>query len=188
MKKFIFYFLFSGSLFLNIVWIVYAYEQKKHTDEFFSLFKVKNISYERGFLDFKEKTNRLVNKPFHLIHIWDTVGLEFNTKIPYITQLNSHFNVHNFKQIDCILISSMSDKTIKTCINSRGLKLNDLLIINDMEDYISGVCTKKGRKSKPSAATLLINNRGDIIYYNDKITIPLDRDTVLLNTLSSLNK
>ena len=55
-----------------------------------------------------------------------------------------------------------------------------------MGDYISGVCHLKNRKEKPSCATLIIKQQGDILYYNDKPINHLDKDSIFLNILHSL--
>lgn len=184
MKKIIFYFTFLISILINAFYINYLVEQKKHKDEFFSLFKVNKTSYNDGFIQLKEKLNN--KKPFHLIHIWDTVYLEFGDKIPYTLSIDSLFKKHSFKKIDCTLMSSMSDETIGICLKSRNIHFSNLVVINEMEDYISGVCNHYGRKSKPTAATLLINQNGGILYYTDKIKYTLDKDTQLLKILDSL--
>lgn len=187
MKKIIFYFLFLVSVLINAFYVNYLVDQKKHKEEFFSLFKVKNISYQDGFLRVKEKLNPPNNKnAYHLIHIWDTVYLEFGDKIPYILNLDSMFKSQQFKKIDCLLISSMSNETIEICLNSRKIHFKALNVMNDMENYVSGVCNQIGRKTKPTAATLLINQKGDILYYTDKIKYTLDKDTQLLKIMRSL--
>lgn len=187
MKKYLFIGLLILSVSANIIYFNYLFEQKKHTDEFFSLFKVNEISYQDGFLQLEGELNSINNKkPYHLIHIWDTTGLEFGYKIPYILNADSTFITNPFKKIDCILMSSMSNETIEICLKSRKIHFNSLIIMNEMEEYISGVCNQKGRKTKPIAATLLINQKGDILYYNDKLKYTLEKDAQLLEIINSL--
>ncbi len=187
MKNTIIWILFIISFLTNVVYAFHLWENKKHTDEFFSLFTVKKTSYSDGFLDFKENLNSMNNKkPYHLIHIWDTTGLEFDTKIPYIIAIDSIFNSKKSTKINCILMSSMCDETIENCLNTRKIHFKSFIMMNSMENFISGVCNQYKRKSKPSSATLLINQKGDILYYNDKLIYTLDKDTVLQNALKSI--
>lgn len=187
MKNAIFWILFIISFLTNVIYAFHLWENKKHTDEFFLLFTVKKISYSDGYFDFKENLKSINDKkPYHLIHIWDTTGLEFGTKIPHIIAIDSIFNYKKSAKINCILMSSMCDETIEKCLTARKMHFKSFTIMNSMENFISGVCNRYKRKSKPSSATLLVNQKGDILYYNDKLIYTLDKDTILLNALNSI--
>jgi hypothetical protein len=159
---------------------------KKHKDEFFSLFEVNNTSYQAGFVELNEKIiDKSIEKQFYLIQIWDTTFLEFNKKIPHLLNVDSICkNKNNFK---CLLISAMSDETINKCLKERNVHFKNFLLLNNMGNYISGICNVKERKTKPDCATLIINRQGDILYYTDKTIHHIDKDSTFLNTLNSIS-
>jgi hypothetical protein len=187
MKK-IFWIIFISSLTINIAYITFLFKQKNHREELISLFEIKKINYSDGFYNLNEKLKNTNNeKPYHLIHIWDTVFAECGDSVPYNLQLDSLFKTNQFKAVDCILMSVMRGETIESFLNTRKINLNNIMILNEMDDFISGVCNKRKEKRKIRSVNLLINEHGDILYYNDKIKNPLDQDTLLLQTLNSLN-
>ncbi len=180
--------LFLVSLTINIVYLYFSIEQKKHQNEFRSLFEIKDISYGDGLSSLHKRLKNVGNqKSYHLIHIWDTFLTDPNKEIPYLSQLDGFFKYNPSKPVDCILMSAMCDKSIAGFLDPRNIKFRNAIQLNDMDDYISGVCNKKNYKTKKRAVNLLINKQGDILYYNDKIKGPLDQDTLLLQTLNSLN-
>jgi hypothetical protein len=185
MKKIFLYILLFLSLSVNLFYLNIKLNDKRHKDELLSLFEVKNISYQEGFIDLNKKiTDKKLQKSFYVIQIWDTTFLEFGEKIPYI--LNADSICKNTKNVQCFLLSSMYDESIEKCLEERNIHFNNFSLINDMGDYISGVCHLKKRKEKPSCATLIIKQQGDILYYNDKPINHLDKDSIFLNILHSL--
>lgn len=185
MKKFIFFFLIVISISCNILYFIKKWEEKKHKDEFFSLFTVKQISYEEGFNTLRSQLNLLhVDKHYHLIHIWDTTFLEDDFKVNYIKNLDNSLNKND---VSLILMSSMTNNSIESCLNTRNIKFKKVIVLNEMEDFISGLCNLRKRQRKPSSATILINSSGKILYYNDKLLVPIHKDSVLLNIVSSIN-
>lgn len=185
MKKKLLYLLLILSLGVNLFYLNIKLNDKKHKDELFSLFEVKNISYQDGFIELNEKIiDKKLQKPYYIIQIWDTTFLEFEGKIPFL--LNADSICKNTNNVQCFLISSMYNKSIEKCMKERNIHFNNFSVINDMGDYISGVCKLKGRKGKPGSATLIIKQQGDILYYNDKPIHHLDKDSTFLNILHSL--
>lgn len=184
MKKSIFYITFVCSLLFNIVYFSYLYEQKKHNDEFSSIYKIKNTSYGEGLVEFKEKLNS--KTPYHLIHVWDTFLVEPTKSVPYFLQIDSFLRLNSLKNIDCILMSSMREETITGYFKSRRIKFTNITLMNDMDNFVSGICNKKHEKNKIHSVNLLINEHGDILYYNDKINTSLKNDTILLKSINSL--
>lgn len=168
-------------------YLFYKLEQRKHKDEFFSLFEVKNISYNEGFIELNEKiTEKKLQKPYYIIQIWDTTFLEFGKKIPYLLKVDSLCK--NTPSTQCFLISAMHGKSIDKCIKERNIHFKNFSLINNMGDYISGVCNTKGRKTKPDCATLIIKQQGDVLFYKDKSIHHLDKDSTFLSILHSLKK
>lgn len=186
MKKKALYIVLIISLIINLTYLLYRINQKNRKDEFFSIFNVTNISYPDGFAKLnKEIINKNLQKPNYVIQIWDTLYLEFDKKIPYL--LNADSICKNTDKVQCFLISSMYDESIQKCIKERNIHFNNFILINNMEDYISGICIAKGRKTKPTCATIIVKYQGDILFYEDKPIKHLDKDSKFLKILDSLN-
>lgn len=187
MNKKLFYAILFVSVVINTIYIYYLVQEKKHKNEFYTLFKVNNISYEDGLTELKERLNSSNNKSkYHLIHIWDTFLNDPSKKIKYFSQLDSFFKYNPSKEVDCILMSVMQNKSISSFLNARNIKFENLKQINDMDNYVSAICNKRQEKRKIRSVNLLINEQGNILYYNDKLKGTLIEDTSLLNTLNSL--
>jgi hypothetical protein len=187
MKRIIFYTVFFTSVLINILYFYYIVDQKKHKDEFYSVFKIKKTNYDEGFLEFKEKLNAINNKtPYHLIHVWDTFLVDPTKSIPYFLEIDSFLKYNPSKTMDCILMSSMRGETIEGYLKSRKIKFTNVTLMNDMDNFVSGLCNKKNEKTKIHSANLLINEKGDILYYNDKIKCPLGEDSLFLKIFYSL--
>ena len=68
MKKKLFYIFLTLSLCLNVLYLNIKLNDKKHKEEFFSLFEVKNISYSNGFFELKKIIkNKKLEKPHYII-------------------------------------------------------------------------------------------------------------------------
>ncbi len=185
MKKILFWVIFAVSILINTIYFNYWYKQKIHNDEFSSIYKIKNTSYGEGLREFKEKLNN--KTPYHLIHVWDTFLLDPTKSVPYFLQIDSFLRSNSSKTVDCVLMSSMREETITDYFKSRGIKFTNLILMNDMDNFVSGICNKKNEKNKIHSVNLLINDQGDLLYYNDKINTSLNHDTLLLKTINSLN-
>ncbi len=187
MNKKLFYSILFASVFINIIYIYNLVQEKKHKNEFYTLFKINNKSYAEGLISLKERLNSSNNKSkYHLIHIWDTFLIEPNKKIQYFSQLDSFFKYNPSKQVDCILMSVMRNESIRSFLNPRNIKFQNVRQLNDMDDYVSAICNKRKEKTKIRSVNLLINEQGDVLYYDDKIEYLLNRDTALLKILNSL--
>jgi hypothetical protein len=185
MRKIAFILIFFLSIIANAFFVYDKIEKNKQKEEFFSLFKLKNITYNEGLKQLEQKIN-LPKKDYRFIHMWDTTFVEFGMTIPYILQIDSFFRTNNLKNIECVLVSSMREKTINQFLTSHNIKLTNTIIINDMDDFVSGISNKQKRKSKVREANLLIDRRGNFLYYNDKIINTFSKDSVLLNMIYHL--
>ena len=173
------------SLVANFICLKIKLNERKNKEEFFSLFEINSTSYKDGCMELNEKiVEKNLQKPYYIIQIWDTQFLEFNKKIPYLVNVDSLCKANG--KVRGILVSAMCDETINKCLKERNIKFNNFTIINNMGNYISGICNLKHRKTKPDCATLIIKQNGAILYYNSKMINHLSKDTTFLNILNSL--
>jgi hypothetical protein len=177
--------IFALSLVSNLLYLKIKLNERKDREEFFTLFEINNTNYKDGFIELNQKIReKSLQKPYYIIQIWDTRFLEFNKKIPYLINVDSICKVN--KNIQGILISAMRDESINKCLKEQNIQFKNFVIINNMENYISGICNLKHRKTKPDCATIVVKQNGDILYYNSKIINHVSNDTSFLNLLTTL--
>lgn len=173
------------SLSFNFYYLYRKQKEAKHKEDFLSVFEIKAISYTEGFDHLHQAIDPSRQKRFYLIQVWDTLFLDSDNTLPFLFNADSLCGENT--NVQGLLISSLSDDAIYKCMSERNLHFRNFVLINHMDDYISGVCNLKGLKDKPRNASLLINEKGDVLFFKSKRNTYLSKDSAFVTLFHSLN-
>lgn len=174
MKKILFFTIIILSLGINAFFVVRKAISEKRKDALFALFDIKNIPYEEGLHSLFQKLNQhapgiLKNNEYLFIQTFDTITTK-GSRTNYMTALDSILSDKRYSGIDKVLVSEMPIEDLRAFMSNHNLSLRSFKMIPDADDFISSVFILKKAKSKSHPMQLIINKKGEIFYYNARVS------------------
>lgn len=126
----------------------------------------KTTTWKPGFELFtarlKEKNKALPNKKYYYINIWIDWCKPCIREMPWLDSLAGTTN----KDIGYFFVSEMSDGRSDSSLNRRNFNLKNFVFLNEMDDFVSAICNKVGRKSKAYPMAAILNSKGELLHFS----------------------
>ncbi len=171
------------SISINIcsLYIIYEIQRNKSKNEIFGG-RLNKTSWSKGFESFKvkhkEKYGFKLKKKFYFVNIWATWCIPCVKEIPVLDSLAGTFT----KDIGFVFVSDQTDKVITNCLKNNKIKIKNFELLNDMNDFVSGIYNKKRIKEKTYPINLIIDSIG-VVYYYSNGTLEKKDDIIRISNL-----
>lgn len=127
---------------------------------------VNKTSWKKGLESFMTKLNNkdtaVVNKKYYYVNIWTNWCIPCINEMPWLDSLAGTLN----KDVGYIFVSDISDELSKSCIKKRNYNLKNFIFLNDMNDFVSGICNERNTKTKVYPMELIFDQNGKIYHYS----------------------
>lgn len=147
------------------IWLTIRIRNNRIQSEAFSK-SINNTTWIKGFEEFVSKLNEkdrsFVNKKYYFVNVWATWCVPCIKEIPRLDSLAGTLN----KDIAYIFVSDQTDNVINDCIKKKKYDLNNFVFINDLNDFVSGICNEYKLTTKSYPINLIIDNKGNIYHYS----------------------
>jgi thiol-disulfide isomerase/thioredoxin len=147
------------------VWaVIRIHNNKVKSEEFGGV--INHTTWTRGLESFvtklKEKDESLANKKYYFINVWVTWCIPCVIEIPRLDSLAGTLN----KDVAYVFVSDQTDKIISDCIKRKKYNINNFVFINDMNDFVSGICNERTVTEKSYPINLIADNKGNIYFFS----------------------
>ncbi len=127
---------------------------------------VNKTSWEKGLESFMTKLNNkdtsVFNKKYYYVNIWTNWCIPCINEMPWLDSLAGTLN----KDVGYIFVTDIGDELSKGCIEKRNYNLKNFIFLNDMNDFISGICNERNTKTKVYPMVLIFDQNGKIYHYS----------------------
>lgn len=208
--KHIFTYLLGISVVFNIYFLVKKVGYMKEEDENRQLLFWKDISHKEGYQFFRDKMKTDfpetdLSKKTCLVYFWDSTSYDLKhvNAMRILDSLATTLGPYTFSYI---FATEMNETVAKEFLKRSDTEFKNFKVIGGMDDFISGVYNEKPvkwkrigprqdsskmksnfpdmSKMKVKGYYFLMDNKGNILYYNYKNSLP-NMDTALMRRLSS---
>ncbi len=169
------YFIWIAIIISIVANAYFIYDEKcvKEKEEFGKLFtkamggEITTTTWKEGYKIFKQKLKtahpKLATKKYYYINIWTNWCGPCIKEMPWLDSL-----VSNLRQdVAYIFVSDLTNKAASECIKRKKYQLKNFIFLNDMGDFVSGICNEQGIKNKSYPMVLIVNNKGEVIHYSN---------------------
>ena len=111
----------------------------------------------------KAKDKVAAGKKYYYVNIWTTWCGPCVKEIPWLDSLAGTLN----KDVGYIFVSDQTDKVITDCIKRKKFIVKNFIFMNDMNDFVSGICNESKIRSKSYPMVLIMDNKGKILHYEN---------------------
>jgi thiol-disulfide isomerase/thioredoxin len=110
----------------------------------------------------KEKDKSCANKKYYYVNIWTNWCAPCIKEMPCLDSLAGTLRT----DIGYIFVSDISEDIANSCIKKKNYHLKNFIFLNDMNDFISGICNEIKIKSKSYPMVLILDQEGEIYHYS----------------------
>ena len=114
--------------------------------------EINKTTWTKGFESFitklKQKDQKLANKKYFYINTWATFCSPCIKEMPFLDSLAGTLR----NDVAYVFVSEISDESATSCIKRHKYNIKNFIFLNDMGDFISGICNEKGTKTKPRSS------------------------------------
>lgn len=111
----------------------------------------------------KAKDKKVGNKKYYYVNIWTTWCGPCVKEIPWLDSLAGTLN----KDVGYVFVSDQTDKVITDCLKRKKFDVKNFIFLNDMNDFVSGICNERKIRTKSYPMVLLLDNKGKILHYSN---------------------
>lgn len=126
---------------------------------------VNETTWKKGlesfFIKLKEKDKSIAAKKYFYVNIWTNWCKPCIKEMPWLDSLAGTFN----KDVGYIFVSDISESLADSCIKRNRYNLKNFIFLNDMNDFVSGICNERGTRTKVYPMVLILGNKGKILHY-----------------------
>jgi thiol-disulfide isomerase/thioredoxin len=128
---------------------------------------IDKITWSEGLKSFvsrlKAKDKTVARKKYYYVNVWATWCGPCVKEIPWLDSLAGTLK----KDVGYVFVSDQSDKGVTDFIKRKKYNVKNFVFLNDMNDFVSGICNEKKITSKSYPMVLIIDNKGKILHYSD---------------------
>ena len=104
----------------------------------------------------------LLSKKYYYINVWTNWCAPCIKEMPWLDSLAGTLN----KDVGYIFVSDISDKAATDCMKRKNYNLKNFTFLNDMSDFVSGICNEQRIKNKVYPMVLILDQKGKIHHYS----------------------
>ncbi len=191
MKKYMLPGLFALSLVINACFIGMKIIGKQHAAILNSLYDIKPVPYEAGINSLFRKLEKdapqiLKEHDLAFIYTWDTLTTT-DSKLRHMLYLDSLFATADYAAMDKLLLSEMPEEAIETYMDHNQIRFRSFTLVSDADEFISSVFTLKKAKVKSRPMQVIINKKGELLYYKVKLSGIEAKDSTLYHLHQIIN-
>jgi len=159
------------SMSCNIFLIIDEIRFKKKKDFFSTINKaitgeLNTTTWKKGFNILTQKLKgidaNLLRRKYYYINIWTNWCIPCIKEMPWLDSLAGTLH----KDVGYIFISDISEELAKSALKRKNFNLKNFLFLNDMNDFVSGICNERGIKNKVYPMVLIVDVEGKIFHYS----------------------
>lgn len=110
----------------------------------------------------KDEHRILSNKKYYYINIWTSWCAPCIQEMPWLDSIAGNLR----KDVGYIFISDISDTVADKVIKRKKYKIENFILLNDMNDFVSGICNEQGITNKAYPMVLIMSNKGEVLHYS----------------------
>jgi thiol-disulfide isomerase/thioredoxin len=111
----------------------------------------------------REKNKNVANKKYYYVNIWTTWCMPCVKEIPWLDSIAGTLK----KDVGYIFVSDQTDNVITDCLKRKKFDVKNFVFLNDMNDFVSGICNERKITTKSYPMVLIMDNQGKIIHYDN---------------------
>jgi len=113
---------------------------------------------------FKNKIflEKKITSKFYYINVWNTMCIPCIKELRPLDSLSEKYK----DDISFILVSDDTEEKVSGFLKRKNIVLKNVTLINDMNDFISGVCNLKNNPNKEYPMNIIINDSGQVVYFS----------------------
>lgn len=127
---------------------------------------VNKTTWKKGLDSFvtklNEKDTTFANKKYYYVNIWTNWCIPCINEMPWLDSLAGTLS----KDVGYIFVSDISDEVSRNCLKKRNYILKNFIFLNDMNDFVSGICNERGTRTKVYPMALIFDQKGEIYHYS----------------------
>lgn len=124
------------------------------------------VTWKEGYKSFTQKLKvehpELLKKKYFYINIWTNWCGPCVKEMPWLDSLAGDLK----KDVAYIFVSDLTEKSATECIKRKKYQIKNFIYLNDMGDFVSGICNEQNIKNKSYPMTLILNNKGELLHYS----------------------
>ena len=128
--------------------------------------EINKTTSTKGFESFitklKEKDTTCANKKYYYVNVWTNWCSPCIKEMPLLDSLAGTLN----KDVGYIFVSHISDEAANNCIKRNNYYFKKFIFLNDMNDFVSGICNELIIKTKVYPMVLILDQKGKIFHYS----------------------
>ncbi len=128
---------------------------------------IEKTTWSEGLKSFvsklKAKDKNIANRKYYYVNIWTTWCMPCVKEIPWLDSLAGTLN----KDVGYVFVSDQTDKVIMDCLKRKKFDVKNFVFLNDMNDFVSGICNERKITTKSYPMVLIMDDKGKILYYEN---------------------
>lgn len=110
----------------------------------------------------KEKNKALVGKKYYYINIWTASCKPCIREMPWLDSIAGTLN----KDVGYIFLTDMNNEVATNIIKNKNYDLKKFILLNDMNDFVSGICNERKTRNKVYPMALILSNKGEVLHFS----------------------
>src|SRR6187402_395814 len=107
----------------------------------------------------KEKNGALAGKKYYYINIWTASCKPCIREMPWLDSIAGSLK----KDVGYIYLTDMTTEAASNVIKNRNFHLKNFVFLNDMNDFVSGICNERNTRNKVYPMVLILSNKGEVL-------------------------
>jgi len=159
------------SLLLNVYLIVddirFTQEQEFHklVDKSMGM-GINKTKWTQSIKIFKEKLKEehplLSEKKYYYINIWTSWCKPCIKEMPWLDSISTSLR----KDVSYVFMTDLNNEVANKVIERNNYHFKNFVLLNDMNDFVSGICNEQGIKTKVYPMVLILSNKGEVLHYS----------------------
>lgn len=115
---------------------------------------------------FKEKLNKehltISEKKYYYINIWTSWCKPCIKEMPWLDSISTNLR----KDVGYVFLTDLNNELANKVIDRNNYHFKNFILLNDMNDFVSGICNEQGIKTKTYPMVLILSNTGEVLHYS----------------------
>lgn len=109
-----------------------------------------------------EEHKPMLGKKYYYINIWTSWCAPCIREMPWLDSLAGNLR----KDVGYVFVTELSDVVANKVIHGKNYNLKNFIFLNEMNDFVSGICNEQGIKNKVYPMVLILSNKGKVLHYS----------------------